>query len=423
MTTVRTTTRWRGVVSVALLAGAAGVLLKRPSLLLLSAVGVALTVYPRLTRPPTVSLDIERATDADEPADGDPVAVTVTVHNTGESTLTDCRIVDGVPPMLSVVEGTPRHTAVLRPGASTTFSYTVRATRGVHRFEAASVIARDIAGANEVETTVGTDTSLACESSVPAVPLRRQTGQRVGNLVTDEGGSGIEFHRTRDYREGDPLSRVDWRRFARTGELATAEYREERATSVVLCLDGREAAYRTRAPGEPHAVSHCLGAIEQTFGALVETANQVGLAGFGTDFCWLPPGAGTEQTARGRNLLASHPTLSVHRPGEPTTAETLFEQVAELRKRLRGDTQVVLFSPLPDDAIAEACLRLEANGHAVTVISPDVTNDESTGGRLAEFERSRRLDSLRESGVRTVEWTPDQPYGAALVRAQGRWSA
>ena len=423
MSESRTTHRWRGVISVALLAGAVGLLLKRPALLLLATASVAFAVYPRLTRPPTVSLDLDRTIDADSPADGEPVDVTVTVRNTGDSTLFDLRLIDGVPPMLAVADGSPRHTAVLRPGATTSFTYTVRARRGIHRFEPAAVIARDVAGANEVETSVNTDISLECNSSVPEVPLRSQTGQRVGKLLTDEGGSGIEFHSTRSYRQGDPLSRVDWKRFARTGDLATAQYREERSATVVLCLDAREMAYRSRSTGDPHAVSYSLGAIEQTFSALLDTINQVGIAAVGAEFCWLAPGSGNEQAASGRELLATHPSLSVYPPDEPTTADELFDQVDEFRKRLRSDAQVVLFSPLPDDDIVDACLRLEANGHAVTVVSPDVTTDETVGGRLAGAERSRRLSALRERDVRTVEWTPEQPLGTALVQAQARWSA
>jgi uncharacterized protein (DUF58 family) len=423
MSTIRTTHRWRGIVAVALLAGGAGLLLKRPSLLLLATAGVALAVYPRLTRAPDVSLDLDRTVGGEAPEHGEVVAVEVTVTNTGQETIPDLRIVDGVPPMLAVDDGTPRHATVLRPGKSTTFSYRVRAKHGIHRFEPATVVARDVAGAQEVETTVASEDSIECKSPVPEVPLRQQTGQRVGDLVTDEGGTGIEFHRTRSYRKGDALRRVDWRRFAKTGELATVEYREERSTTVMLCLDAREVAHRNSAPGEPHAVSYSVGAIEQTFGALLRTVNTVGIAAVGPDFCWLSAGAGADHAARGEELLATHPALSAHPPDGTMTADRLFDQVDEVRKRLRSEAQVVLFSPLPDDEIVQACLQLEANGHAVTVVTPDVTTDETVGGRLARVERRKRISSLRERGVRTVEWKPDRPLGTALMQAQERWSA
>lgn len=116
MTERRRTRRWRGVVAVALVAVAAGLLFKRPALLLSGVVGVTFAAYPRLTAPPTVDLAIERRLGDPTPDDGDPVTVTVTVENTSTWPVADLRIVDGVPPMLTVVAGSPRRATVLRPG-------------------------------------------------------------------------------------------------------------------------------------------------------------------------------------------------------------------------------------------------------------------------------------------------------------------
>ncbi|AQL44621.1 hypothetical protein BV210_17780 (plasmid) [Halorientalis sp. IM1011] len=417
------THRWRGVVGVALFAAAVGILFKRSAVLLLSATAVGFVVYPRLTSAPDPSLAIEREVDVDTPADGEEVPVTVTLRNTGNSTLTDVRVIDGVPPMLSVADGTPRHTAVLQPGAETTFSYSVTARQGTHRFDPATVFVRDVAGAHEVERQVATDTNIECGAAVPEIPLRDRTGQRVGDLVTDEGGTGIEFYRTRNYRKGDSLSRIDWKRFARTGDLTTVEYREERTASVVLCLDAREIAHRSSGPDQPHAVSYGLGAVEQLFGTLLETPHHVGVAALGPDFCWLSPGSGTEHAARARNLFASNPSLSARPPDEETSEADLDRQVSELRKRLDTETQVVVVSPLPDDDIVQACLQLESTGNPVTLLSPDVTTTETTGTRLALFERRSRIATLRERDVPAVDWEPTQPLGTALVEAQERWSA
>ena len=422
MTTTRRTRRWRGVIAVALFAGAAGLLFKRPAVLLLSVVGVAYAAYPQLPTTPTVSLDLDRRLSDEDPRDGESVEVTVTVRNTGTSILPDLRLVDGVPPMLSVAEGTPRHAATLRPGETTQFSYTVRATQGTHRFEPATAIARDVAGATEVETEVAAETTIECVAEVPEVPLRDQTSRLVGRIVTDQGGSGVEFHRTREYEHGDDVSRIDWNRFARTGNLTTTEYREERAANVVLVLDVREAAYRSPGEGEPHAVAHELAAAEQLLSALGETTDAVGLATLGgTESCWLPPGAGRDQMTRARELLATHPALSPYPPDEPENADH-SRAVTELRRRLGHESQVVLLSPLLDSFAVSTAMGLEASDHATTVVSPDVTNHETPGGRLAATERSARVSTLREAGVRVVDWPPAEPLGTALIHAQERWS-
>ncbi|EJN57238.1 DUF58 domain-containing protein [Halogranum rubrum] len=426
--TVRRTRRWRGIVAVALFVGGVGVVAARPLVLLLGVVGAAFAAYPHLTATPEVRLDIERRFSDDSPDDGDDVVVTVRVQNTGDSTLTDLRIVDGVPPMLTVSDGSPRHAAVLRPGKTTEFEYTVGAARGRHRFEPATVVVRDVAGTREVETTVDTETEIACTGTVPEVPLRRQTEQQSGRVITDEGGSGIEFHQTREYRHGDPMSRIDWKRHAKTGELTTIEFREERTASVVLLVDATADAYRARRADEQNAVAHSLAGAEQMLTALSNTRNFVGLAGIGREFAWLAPGTGPEHGDAASTLLATSPTFSTIPPSESESESgkngeneewDVQSQHAELQRRLGSNAQVVLLTPLTSPDVLTMALGLEANGTRVTVVSPDVTNEETVGGRLAATERENRMRTLRESRIPVVDWNPETDrLGTELLRAQ-----
>ncbi|MFC6838462.1 DUF58 domain-containing protein [Halomarina ordinaria] len=414
---VRRTGRWRGIVAVALLAGAVGVLTARSQVLLLAVVGVAYAAFPRVTGRPTPSLRVERTLADGTPRRGDEVEVTVTVTNTGRWPLFDVRLVDGVPAMLAVRSGTPRHAAVLLPGRSTTFAYAVGAEYGRHQFDPATVFLRDASGGLEVEARVPADppTVLTCTDAVPEVPLRRQTRLDAGRLVTDDGGSGIEFHRTREYRRGDPMSRIDWKRLARSGDLTTVEFREERAASVVLLVDARAAAYRASEAGAPHGVAYALAGAEQLLTALSDTRDYVGLAALGREFCWLPAGTGAEHERTARDLLATHPTLS---PRPPETDEGVDGQLEELEKRLPRDAQVVFLSPLVDEFAASAALSLEATGHAVTVVSPEVASSSTVGGRLARVARANRIHSLREAEIPVVDWDPEEPLGTAVVRIQ-----
>lgn len=417
MSEVRTTHRWRGVVAVALVAAAAGTLLRRPSLLLVGAAGAVLAAYPRLPPTPEVALELDRTLAESSPDHGESVDVEVTVRNVGDRTLPDLRIIDGVPPMLSVSDGTPRHVTALRPGASATFSYSVTAKHGTHLFDPATVVARDVSGAREVETTVENETAIDCSTAVPSVPLRRQTQQYVGEIVTEEGGVGTEFHGSREYRRGDSPSRIDWKRFARTAELTTVEYHEERVASVVVCVDAREPCYRASDDAEPHAVSYGVAAAEQLVSSLVDSPNYVGLAALGREFCWLPPSGTSAQGPRARRLMATHRTFSTAPPTADASDGESENQVAELRKHLGTDAQVVLVTPLLDDLAAKAAMAVEASGHSVTVVSPDVTATETVGNELARFERRRRITTLRESDLETVDWKPDEPLGVTLVEA------
>ncbi|WP_158057987.1 DUF58 domain-containing protein [Halorussus halophilus] len=419
---IRETNRLRGISAVALLAGAVGVLFNNPVVLLGGVVGVAFAAYARTASAPKVELDVTREVSDDEPLPGDDVHVRLTVENVGQNTLADLRIVDGVPEAVPVTDGSARLGTALRPGKSARLEYTVEAERGEHDFDPVLVVARDFSGAIETDLRIDCETTLTCVPKLGTtvdVPLRAQTTQYTGRVTTDTGGSGVEFHATREYRPGDPLSRVDWNRMARTGELTTVDFREEKAASVVLLVDTREDAYLARGEGERSALQQSVDAAGKVLTRLLDSGDRVGIASFGPETCWLAPGAGHDHQTRARNLLATHQAFS------PVPSEELFYPTTRLkwvRKRLPPSSQVVFFSPLCDDFAPNVARRLDAAGHLVTVVSPDPTGDATPGQRFARAQRRHRISHLRASGVRVVDWDPDEKLGAALAKTGRRWS-
>jgi len=419
------TGRWKGISAVALLTSGVGVVLREPGLVLAAAVGVGYLAYVRAaatrgTRPPP-SLSVERAYETD-PDPGEHVRVETTVTNESDRLLADLRLVDGVPEPLPVVDGSPRVATTLTPGESTTIEYTVAAKRGEHGFEPLLSVIRDPAG--ETERTARTATEDAMVStpstaSVAELPLRPQTTPFAGRVETNEGGEGIEFHATREYRSGDPLSRIDWNRHARMGELSTVEFRQERAATVVVVLDLRPEAYRRADDTGLHAADRGVEAASRLFTSLLETGERVGVGALASEEVWLPPGAGNDHWARARDLFASHPGLTSTVPTERVPVRTA---VRRLRRRLPRTAQVVLCSPLCDDGALRAARRLEAHGHPVTVVSPDPTADRTPGQRLASAERAARANDLRGSGARVVDWAPEERLSTAIDRARRRWS-
>ncbi|AQL41482.1 hypothetical protein BV210_01575 [Halorientalis sp. IM1011] len=425
MTRTRRTHHWRGVVAVALLAAALGVLFKRPLIVLAAAVGVGFAVYPHLRTPPDVSLAVDRRLGERDPSPGESVTVTVTVTNVGESWLPDLRLIDGVPAMLTVVDGTARHAATLRPGESTTFSYTVAAEHGAHRFRPLTAIARDVSGEHEVELEVEAVDEIECLRAPSEPPVAGATDPYPGQVLTDASGAGIEFDHTREYRPGDARSRIDWRQLAKTGSLTTLEFRQERSVAVTVCVDARPVAYRGR-PGEPHAISHSVAAARELLEAIWALDERGGLTTLGGSDCWLPPGRGSAHADRARQLLLSHPSLSPQPPEDPSPdgsdgADDSDDQFDRLRTRLDRDAQLFLLTPLADDAVVAFALELAATGRSVTVVSPDVTGEDSPGERLATVERRNRIDRLRRGDVRVVDWDPTNRLRKSVATARKRW--
>jgi uncharacterized protein (DUF58 family) len=347
--------------------------------------------------------------------------VTVTVTNERDRVLPDLRVVDGVPEALAVPDGTARLGTALRAGESESFTYETTARRGVHAFGPTVVVARDLAGSVERVTRHTSETTLRCLPSLEPlsepVPLRTAATRYVGRLETETGGEGLEFHATREYRPGDAMRRIDWNRHARTGELTTVEYREERLATVVVVVDVRAPSYVSPDAATPHAVDRSVDAAGRLVGSLCEAGTQVGVAAFGSESCWLQPGASVEHRAAARELLATHSALT---PVPKTTDMSVNRWQPDLHERLSAGTQVLFCSPLCDDHATEFARHLDERGYPVTVISPDATADRTASQRLARVGRTVRLSDLRSAGIPAVDWKRDEAVATALARLTER---
>ena len=420
-----TTHQWTGVSAFALAALAVGVIASQPAILLASAVGIAVAGYARVGSPPALStLEVTRTLSEEEPEPGEEVTVTVTVENTGESFLADLRLIDRIPSMMRVVDGSPRLGTALRPGQTASFTYTVRAERGEHTWPL-QVVARDLSGSVEREARIHPETEMSCVPrlrTTAEAPVRLQTSIYSGEVETRTGGGGLEFYSIRDYQPGDPKRRIDWKNYAKTGEFTTIDFREERAARIVLLFDARGGSYVSRAPGEKHALDQSVDAAFDIFASLYDQGHLVGIAAFNGIPCWLGPGAGALHLQRVRQLFVEHPALT---PLPPALAEKeegrYVDPMVHIRRQLPGNTQLFLFSPLTDHYTYEVARRLNGAGHLVTIISPDPTADRTVGQRLARLERSVRIKLLRDHGIRVVDWDTDEPLPLALEYAQRRW--
>jgi len=421
--TTRRTGRWVGVAGLSFLTAGLGIVTSTRPLLLAAVVGVLYLAYANVTSAPTPSLSAARRVSDSTPDPGDEVEVTVSVTNTGDSSLPDLRVVEQVPDALSVERGPARAATALRPGATMTFSYTVTARRGEFDFDGLTLVVRNASGSEEKEFDLSmAPTTLTCVPPVAAtdaVPLHALTSHYTGRVATDTAGEGVEFASVREYQHGDPLSRIDWNRYASSGTLATMEFREERMATVVLLVDLRKGAYVQSGEGGRNAVERSVDASHRLFNSLLDTGDRVGIAALSKDDIWLPPGAGPTHQAEARHLLATHPALSPTPPDERVYVRPALRMLVG---RLPDDAQVLFCSPMVDDAAAYVARRLHVRGHPVTVVSPDATRRDTIGRTLASVERSNRLSELRAAGIRVIDWSEDESLFEALEAARRRWS-
>jgi uncharacterized repeat protein (TIGR01451 family) len=405
----RPTGRWTGVLVPVLAAVALGVLTGQPAVVLAAVVPVGVAAYARLDRTPDPDVTVTRTVSRTEAAVGDRIEVTVTVENVGEATLPELVVRDGTPPGLAVLEGTPELVTALGPGRTARIRYAVEAARGRHEFAPAAVAVRGAAGAHErtrrVPATDGTDAPAPdVVTCVPALPTgeRARTPPLAAPGATTPGpgqsvvtGGGVEFAGVREYRHGDPYARIDWRRYARTGDRFTVEYVEDRLATVLVVIDARRAAYCRTADGVL-AIDECVRAAADACAGLLGAGNRVGLAAASPRACRVDPGAGTVHARRLERALATAPALERRPPGEPLDPTGAASGLAD---RLEAADAVVFVSPLADDGAVTLARTLDALAPGASVLGVDPTGTDTPWRRVARAARSDRLDRLRRAGL------------------------
>ncbi|MWV41396.1 DUF58 domain-containing protein [Natrialba sp. INN-245] len=352
---------------------------------------------------------------------GDTVAVRTTVRNTGAETIVDLRVVDDVPDALSVVSGTSRRCETLEPGDEAVLEYELAVHRGEHTFGDLTVRARNVTGtvAETWSDGVGGDDEIRCLPTAETVPLGEGTNDYAGEVPTDEGGSGVEFYSVREYEPGDPVGSIDWRRYAGTRELATVEYRAERATRIVCVVDVRSSQFRAATTERPPAAELSAEAARRTADTLLDEGHPTGVVGIADRrITTVPPDGDTTTRRRIRDLLEA--ARRAEFTGEEGTRTAYGDPVDEVPRTLPGEAQVYLFSSFVDDEPVELLERLRTHGYAVRVVSPDVTaGPDALETRLEGLDRRTRLARARATGARVVDWDLERSFGLVLSDAVG----
>ncbi|MDZ7731667.1 MAG: hypothetical protein U5K37_13320 [Natrialbaceae archaeon] len=186
--------RWRGALSATVVLAIFGLVWTDPVLLVAATIPLVFLVFAmvqsRTTRATT--LTARRSISPTPTVPGRAVTITLEVTNASERTLSDVRIVDGVPAALAVTDGLPRAGTALEAGETVTLEYTVISRRGEYPFSDPAVRIRGIGG--DVIRTVAVE------------PTRRQlahlsTGCRGSadrsNRKTPRWAAGFSYSRPR----------------------------------------------------------------------------------------------------------------------------------------------------------------------------------------------------------------------------------
>ncbi|MUW14273.1 DUF58 domain-containing protein [Halorubrum sp. CBA1125] len=402
MTETALTGRFDGATLAAILLVTTGTVFGEPALFVGAAVPLGYVLVGWIATPPAIDVDIDRDIDPDPAAPGERATVTLRLKNVGDTTLTDVRIVDCVPTELPVDAGSPRACLSIRPGETASVTYDVVPSQGAYEFASPVVRARPLSSAAVTTTrsSVTGKSTLICRRDAGDVPQLRGSLRRVGTQPVDRGGEGIEFHSTREYRPGDDIRRVDWRGFAKTGNLATIQFTETSATETVVIVDRLETGQVARGAGYPTASELTVYAADRVVTRLFADGNEVGLRTDsvkaaeiavpvptnGDGHPWISPGA---DEATRRQIEATFDSLVEATQDGDENGPT---HSRELHERLPSNADVVLVTPALDESTGELVETLCATDRHVAVvrpISPIVTRSERPSRGLSVASPSR----------------------------------
>ncbi|WP_424017810.1 DUF58 domain-containing protein [Halorientalis pallida] len=415
------TARWTAGLAAAAVLATVGAAAGYATLLLAAVVPLLYLAYGVLsTADADVALRAHRGIEPSTAPPGQEVTVTLTVENAGSDPLPDVRVADAVPEALGVIDGSPRGGTALEPGETLRAEYSVVAKRGDHEFGAPRARVRSFGAGAAADRSVAAsgERRLHCRLDASAPPIEQEGDRFAGGMPTDSPGQGLEFHSTRPYRRDDPASRIDWRHYAKRDELTTVNYRERRASSIVLVVDARPISRVVAGPARPTAVELAAYAATHALEDLLGAGHEVGVAVVGADgpdaagLHWLAPGTGRDRRSRARDLLAAATEATADvRAVDPDAQARRIATLAPPR------AQLVLFSPLLDDWPVETVEAWGVRDYSRVVLSPDVLTHNTVTGQFESVRRHTRLANCQAAGARAVDWSRATPLYAVLEAA------
>lgn len=186
-------------------------------------------------------------------------------------------------------------------------------------------------------------------------PRRRPSGRTTGMRPRRIVGAGSELHQLREYVQGDPISRIDWKATARTGWFVTREFTEDQHLDVLVAIDaGRLSRVRAGRLDRFGLYSNIAARLAEV---VTPNDDRVGLVVFSDrPLAVCAPERGTMAITRVRQTLER---LNVEAAESDPVAAAV-----RIRAMLKHRTLVIVLTDLDDAAVAEQLAR------SVRLLSP-----------------------------------------------------
>ena len=363
-------------------------------------------------------LEIKREVSAVNVYKGDDINVVLTITNKSYRRTQQLEVFDNVPHEMKMRKGINLMRMNLGPGQTATIRYTVRCPlRGHYTIGPTSIRYRNTFNLFVSETSIGDRSDITVFPQVRDVEeaLIRSDVPKMytGATTLKTPGQGMEFYALREYFPGDSFRSINWKAFARTGELMVNEKTRDAVTDVFIILDTRDVARIGTVLKNPLEMGTVAAASIANY--FIKRRDSVSFVTYGERMDFLPPETGDKQHYKVLSQLAA-----VESKGSmPLQAVT-----NALSPRISRGSPVFIISSLEGDGTTLSAIRnLSGKGHEVIVLSPSSIDLERLVSRIPrmayevlKLERQNRLTAISGYGAKVIDWTPSVELSQALLQ-------
>ncbi|WP_439022826.1 DUF58 domain-containing protein [Bacillus thuringiensis] len=190
--------------------------------------------------------EVKRITNQNEYVAGEAFLSTITIKRKFPFPLLYLVIEDELPPQFTSYRQTKMNKVILFPGfkRNISFQYVIETIpRGEHTFSSVRVKTGDLFGTMEKEVTFSApDTFLVYPQYVDITYRQLENHFEQGSLSANINlakNSTVSVG-VRDYKPGDRFSWIDWKATARTNNIMTKEFEQQRSHNIMIFMDRTE---------------------------------------------------------------------------------------------------------------------------------------------------------------------------------------
>ncbi|MEC7688155.1 MAG: DUF58 domain-containing protein, partial [Candidatus Thermoplasmatota archaeon] len=322
-------------------------------------------------------IQVVRTLSADNLYKGDDLYVELEITNPSWRRTQQLEIYDNVPHEMKLRSGLNYMRVNLGPGETTRVRYVLRCPlRGHYSIGPISIRYRDSFNLFSQEMYVDHRSDLIVFPQVreieEAMVRSRTPKMYTGATTLRTPGPGTEFFSLREYVPGDPFKIINWKAFARTGQLIVNEKCRDAVTDVFILVDSRDISRIGTVLKNPLEVGTVAAASLASY--FIKRRDSVALAVYDERLSFLPPDTGDKQYFK---ILSSLAGVA------PKGAMPLQAVTNALSSRFSRGSPVFIISALEGDGTTIPAIRdLAGRGHEVIILSPSSVDFERLVSRI-----------------------------------------